>query len=63
MFITNLSLSGATFDSIAQHCGTSIAQIERVYKHPTDEEKRTFAVKRFMRVGDNVVAMSATFGD
>ena len=37
--------------------------IERVYKHPTDEEKRTFAVKRFMRVGDNVVAMSDTFGD
>ena len=63
MFITNMSLSGATFDSIAQHCGTSIAQIERVYKHPTDEEKRTFAVKCFMRVGDNVVAMSDTFGD
>lgn len=40
MFITNMSLSGAIFDSIAHHCGTSIAQIERVYKHPTDEEKR-----------------------
>ena len=63
MFITNMSLAEATYDSIAQHCGTSIQQIERVYKHSTDEERRSFAIKRYMRVGDNIVAMSDTFGD
>jgi len=63
MFITNMSLSGASFESIAQHCGTSISQIERVYKHVSDDERRTFATMRYMNIGGNIVPMSDTYGD
>jgi integrase len=63
MFITNMSLSGASFDSIAHHCGTSIQQIEKVYKHVSDDEKRTFATKRYMNINGNIVAMSDAYGD
>ena len=63
MFITNMSLSGASFDSIAHHCGTSTQQIEKVYKHVSDDEKRTFATKRYMNINGNIVAMSDAYGD
>jgi len=63
MFITNMSLSGASFESIAQHCGTSIQQIQKVYKHVSDDERRTFATMRYMNIGGNIVPMSDAYGD
>lgn len=58
-----MSLSGASFESIAQHCGTSIQQIQKVYKHVSDDERRTFATMRYMNIGGNIVPMSDAYGD
>ena len=38
-------------------------QIEKVYKHVSDDEKRTFATKRYMNINGNIVAMSDAYGD
>jgi len=63
MYITNMSLAGASFDKIAEHCGTSVHQIERTYKHISEDEQRSFATMRYVNINGNIVPTSDLYGD
>lgn len=43
-YITERIKSGRTYSQIADACGTSVAQIEKVYYHPDDETMTTHAL-------------------